>query len=268
MMQTTGFYQLQLSLEKEHFARLATSVDFENITKGRQGNHLVQLQEQSVPIVRTTTQYTIPAHEFAPIHHQLIQQLNEVIKQSPTIPVLDLAFNNALIEIYTQEYFKMKYHSDQALDLDIGSYIALFSCYEYPETLTKRQLRTLKVKDKTTHEEFSFSLAHNSVILFSLETNTRFSHKIVLEPAPQKSAAIAENRWLGITFRQSKTFIHFEEGAPYFSNGAPLTLAEEQQQKTFYRLRGQENRSQDFVYPSLSYTLSQGDLLSPKLRKL
>lgn len=263
-MPPIGFYQLPLSLEQESFSQLTGLVDLEQVAKGRQGNHLVHLQEQGIPIVRTTTQYNIPAHNFALQHHHLLQQLNEAVAQAPTLSLPPLVFNNALVEIYTQEYFKMKYHSDQALDLADGSYIALFSCYEHPEALTKRQLRTLKVRNKTTQKEFSFHLEHNSVLLFSLETNTQFSHKIVLEPAPQKKANVPENRWLGFTFRQSKTFIRFEEGTPYFADGTPLALAEEQQRRAFYHLRGQENKSQDFVYPLLPYTLSKGDLLPPK----
>ena len=118
----------------------------------------------------------------------------------------------------------------------------------------------MKIQNKTTEEEFEFILENNTVIVFSLPTNTAFSHKIVLET----SQPDADNEWLGITFRQSKTFIHFRENLPYFVDGTPLKMADETESKAFYKLRGQENNSLDFIYPPLAYTLSEGDMLLPK----
>lgn len=157
----------------------------------------------------------------------------------------------------------MNYHSDQALDLETGSYIALFSCYERPEELAESAQRTLKVKSKTRDEEFGFSLENNSVVLFSLTTNTNFQHKIVLESPKGAKPTHPSNRWLGITFRQSKTFVRFEGKLPYLSNGELLTLADESLSKEFYTLRGEENNSVNFVYPHIAYTLSIGDTLLP-----
>ncbi len=42
-----------------------------------------------------------------------------------------------------------------------------------------------------------------------------------------------------------------------------MTLADEAQQKEFCTLRGQENKSMDFTYPELDYTLSIGDTMKP-----
>ena len=39
---------------------------------------------------------------------------------------------------------------------------------------------------------------------------------------------------------------------------------EVQEKKTFYKLRGEENRSIDFKYPSLPFTISQADCLPPE----
>ena len=75
---------------------------------------------------------------------------------------------------------------------------------------------------------------------------------------------LPDNKWLGITFRKSKTFIQFQNNLPYFANGKPLKLADEVQQREFYKLRGQENKSLDFDYPSIAYTLSKSDTLLPK----
>jgi hypothetical protein len=175
------------------------------------------------------------------------------------LPVLD--FNNALIEVYDCNYATMKYHSDQDLDLENESYIGLFTCYENPSELTEKNIRKLKIKDKVTNEEFDISLTHNSIVLFSVLTNKKFLHKIILESIPSIKKLESDNRWLGITFRKSKTFIQFKNNQPHFSNGDLLVLANEDQKKEFYKLRGEENFNMNFVYPKLSYTLSIGDTL-------
>ena len=58
--------------------------------------------------------------------------------------------------------------------------------------------------------------------------------------------------------------IQFKNGLPHFKNGEALTLADENQQREFYKLRGQENKSMDFKYPWIGYTLSKADTLIPK----
>lgn len=145
--------------------------------------------------------------------------------------------------------------------------IALFSCYEQADDLSENALRKLKLKCKKTEEEFEILLEHNSVILFSLATNTKFLHKIVLDTIGRQKSSESDNKWLGITFRQSKTLIQFRENLPCFANGQLLKLADETQQKEFYQLRGQENRNMDFVYPEIAYTLSVSDTMLPTNRR-
>ena len=59
---------------------------------------------------------------------------------------MDVYFNNALLEMYDKDYVTMGEHSDQAQDLDLDSYICLFSCYNNIET---KDIRSLKIKNKT-----------------------------------------------------------------------------------------------------------------------
>lgn len=261
-MKHQGFYQWILPLETDLFQRLSDSVELEEVGKGRKGNHLVDCGERGIPIVRTTTQYNTPACKFSEIHHSLVEDIRNKAMQE--VGDISLHFNNALIEIYDNNYFKMKYHSDQALDLAQNSYIALFSCYEKPNDITKNVVRKLQVIHKTTQEEFELVLENNSVVLFSLATNTQFQHKITSNPPQSIKGGTIENRWLGVTFRLSKTFIQFKENLPYFENGELLTLAQEEERKSFFLFRGQENNSTDFVYPRLTYTISMGDMMMPK----
>ncbi|WP_163410287.1 hypothetical protein [Flavobacterium ajazii] len=263
-MNNSGFYKISLSFENNLFDKLSHSVNFENITKGRIGNHLVYLKNETVPIVRTTTIYNIPAHNFSSIHHQIIESLNTEIQNSSLDYLSFLDFNNALIEVYDSNYATMKYHSDQAMDLEADSYIGLFTCYEKPNELTEKNIRKLKIKDKFTDEEFDIPLTHNSIVLFSLFTNTKYLHKIVLESIPGQKKSGEDNKWMGITFRKSKTFIQFKNNMPYFPDGELLTLADEDEKKEFFKLRSEENNNMNFEYPKLKYTLSVGDTIIPE----
>ena len=92
-------------------------------------------------------------------------------------------------------------------------------------------------------------------MVFSLSTNSRFKHKITLD----RSANPPENQWLGVAFRTSKTWVHLENNQPFFTDGTPLTLADEVEARKYYALRGRENKELDFTYPELRYTVSQSD---------
>ncbi|MFZ5894864.1 MAG: hypothetical protein ACOY0T_27635 [Myxococcota bacterium] len=147
----------------------------------------------------------------------------------------------------------MKRHSDQALDLADGSWIALYSCYREPALPSRR----LIVHPKDTGAGFEVPLDHRSVVFFSLETNQRFTHAI----APRVRAP--ENDWFGITFRTSKSLLRFVNGHPILPSGARLTLASEDKRCELFQLRRRENEETSFVYPPISYTLSESDLLPP-----
>ena len=150
----------------------------------------------------------------------------------------------------------MGYHSDQALDLEQESYIALFSCYRDCEGANSRKLI---IQSKDSEEELTeIPLFHNSAVVFSTDTNRRFKHKIILD-----RAAAPGNEWLGVTFRTSKTFVDYTENGVFFEDGVPLTVADEEQKKEFYKLRGMENRESEFSYPRLRYTISESDLMKP-----
>ncbi len=258
------FLNIILPLENNYFEKLSNSIDFENVGKGRIGNHLVKVSDDKIPLVRTTTQYNIPAFKFSNIHNFIENKIIEEFRNHHNIFIQN--FNNALIEVYDINYTKMNYHSDQCLDLERNSYIALFTCYERPEELTIQSLRKLKVKNKTTQIEYEIILKHNSVVLFSLQTNFNNLHKIVLEPVKNLKPLKLDNKWLGITFRTSKTLIQFNNKLPYFSNGDLLELANESQKSEFFKLRGLENNEIDFVYPYITYTLSKSDFLEPLIK--
>lgn len=234
------------------FAALSASARLEELGKGRRGAVLVAADDaRGVPIVRTTTVYASPAQCFRPVHAALAQQIRACAS-------LATPFNNALLEVYTRAYSTMGAHSDQALDLDDAGEIALFSCYEHPGAGPSRRL--MVESKEPGGPSFVVPLVHGRVVVFSADTNRRFRHRIVLDPA----AGEPDNSWLGVTFRASKTWVHLRDGQPRLADGTPLTLASDEERREFFRLRRQENQETDFVYPRVTCTLSSSDLLPPE----
>ncbi|MFI1105084.1 hypothetical protein [Streptomyces melanogenes] len=241
----------ELPADGDTFTELSASVHWEDAGKGRRGAVLTKIDEASgVPLVRTTTQYSNPAQRFQAVHERLAQRIQE----RAALPV---GFNNALIESYTNAYTTMGSHSDQALDLADESFIAVFSCYQHPEATPPRKL--IFEPKGSDGEKFEIPLAHNSVVMFSVDLNRRLRHKIVLDTCVQA----ADNQWLGVTFRTSKTFVRFHDGQPHLAQGVRLTSADEEQRREFYQLRRRENKETDFIYPLLTYTISESDLMPP-----
>ncbi|MFJ5073479.1 alpha-ketoglutarate-dependent dioxygenase AlkB [Streptomyces sp. NPDC088553] len=237
--------------EENLFAELSASALLEDVGKGRRGATLTRADEaHGVPLVRTTTRYGSPAQRFRAVHERLARQIQEAA-------ALPVGFNNALIETYTNAYTTMGSHSDQALDLADSSFIAVYSCYQHPEAGPPRKL--VFESKEFAGETFEVPLAHHSVAVFSVEANRRLRHKIVLE----KPVPAADNQWLGVTFRTSKTLVRFRDGAAYLPQGARLVPADEEQSRAFYGLRRRENQETDFVYPLLTYTISESDLMPP-----
>ncbi|MCP2342517.1 alpha-ketoglutarate-dependent dioxygenase AlkB [Actinomadura rupiterrae] len=242
-----------LPIEGNPFGELYAATRWEDVGKGRQGAVLTKADEAGgVPLVRTTTRYAEPAQLFRPVHERLAQQIQERAG-------LSAGFNNALIETYTNAYTKMGAHSDQALDLAGGSSIAVFSCYEHPDAGPPRKLIFESKTSGDEDEKVEIPLVHNSVVVFSVDANRRLKHRIVLD----KPVPATDNRWLGVTFRTSKTLVRFRDGHAYLPQGARLTHADDEQSREFYELRRRENKETDFAYPALTYTISESDLVPP-----
>lgn len=229
------------------FNELTSNIIFEDIIPGRQCANLIDYQNNLIPLVRTTTQYKNPPQIFKNIHFNLIEQIKNVSK------IDNLKFNNAMIELYDSRYTNMQFHTDQSLDLDPNSYICIFSSYEKPNIV----YRKLVIKDKITNNISEYELTNNSIILFSIETNHKYLHKIILEDNK------IENKWLGITLRLSKTFIQFINEMPYFyKTNNILKLANNEEKKQFINCKRLENLNIQYEWPEINFTLSESDLLA------
>lgn len=231
---------------------LIDSVKFEEISKGRLGAVIADLNNDIIPLVRTTTKYNNPIQSFNNIHYKLIENIKNIF-ESTFDSKFNIKFNNALIEIYDSKYKNMGLHTDQSLDLQEDSDICIYSCYD-----DLKNSRTLNIINRHTGDKSEILLENNSVVLFSLETNKNFLHQIVFNNN-------SKNNWLGITFRLSKTFIHFVNDIPYFyGSDRILKLANHQETQEFYEQRKKENTNIDFVWNKLDYTISKSDLLNFK----
>ena len=240
-------------------------IHFENINcNHRKGAILFHSSDEKIPIVRTTTNYQKPPQRFQKIHHDLVKKIKDTIKQEEQFQDTDFNFNQAMVEIYDDQYKTMGFHSDQALDLDPNSYICIYSCYgdfsgAQWEWGSDKRIRThvVKDKDKRIEGQLKIPMKHNSFILFSVDTNSNYLHKIILE-----STGIGK-KWLGITFRMSKTFIRFVNEIPYFKHIVLRKPETEEERREFYRLRSQENKSKYFKYPdNYCITINDADLIN------
>lgn len=232
------FTILKSSIDYNPFDILKTT-NFEKITNGRYAAILVEPLKYNntnsylIPIVRSTTIYKNKAIKFAQIHKDIIAGL-------------DCKFNNAMIENYNDNYKTMKYHSDQSLDLVDNSYICIYSCYKNSNIPN----RELIIRNKDSNEISKISMNNNQLILFSLDANNKFMHKVVLiEDKKYKN-----NEWIGITYRLSKTFID-----PYKPH---IYVANDKERHDFYKFKNIENtvNKNDKVI-DITYTISPSDLL-------
>ncbi|MFF3624738.1 hypothetical protein [Streptomyces sp. NPDC002467] len=248
---STEIISCALPVEGNLFEELSASTRWEDVGKGRRGAVLTRVDEAGgVPLVRTTSRYDSPAQRFRAVHERLAR----LVQERAALPV---GFNNALVESYTNAYRTMGAHSDQALDLADESFIAVFSCYRNPEAGPRRKL--IFESKEAGGEKFEILLAHHGIVAFSVESNRRLRHRIVLD----KPVDTTDNPWLGVTFRTSKTLVRFHEGQAYLPEGSRLAPADDEQAKEFYRLRRLENNGTDFAYPPLTYTISASDLMPP-----
>ncbi len=87
--------------------------------------------------------------------------------------------------------------------------------------------------------------------------------RVRLGRVPVRVGGVGVYYRLGLTFRTSKTRLRFVDGHPTLPNGAHLTLATEDQRRELFQMRRRENDETNFVYPQLSYTVSESDLLPP-----
>ena len=241
------FHRYNLDFSDNIFDELLKITKFEKITNGREGAILIN-DNNIIPLVRSTTKYNNPVQLFTQTHNNIIKNIKKITN------IDNLNFNNALIEIYSNDYKNMGEHSDQTLDLADNSYICLFSCYNNP---TAKNIRMLKVKNKINNNTNDFELDHNSIVIFSNETNKKYLHKIVLENIMDDAL------WIGITFRLSKTFIKFINEIPYFNNSEiELKMATTEESKEYYKCRSMENKSIDYIWPEIRYTISESDIIN------
>jgi hypothetical protein len=241
-----NFYQEKIDVENP-FDMLANPKYYSINPYGRKVGIVVDMQNDIIPIIRTTTIYPSPPLKFDSIHFEIINKIQNLC------PFAKLHFNNAMMEIYTNNYKTMSYHTDQALDLQEKSYICIFSCYKNPNA---KNIRKLYVKNKITNESCEYNFYNNSFLLFSTETNKNHVHKIILNNTSDNS------EWIGITFRLSKTFIKFDEkNIPRFLNNQILRIANEEEIQQFRQYKNLENITVDFIYPEIDFSISPSDLM-------
>lgn len=239
----------QLNDELYTYESLQKGCNFENVANGRKGAIIVRPMDGTVPIIRSTTEYKLPATIFSETIDNLIKKIKE------TVTIENIEFNNAMVEVYNNKYKSMGYHSDLSLDLSDNSYICIFSYYNNGHKT--RSIRKLVSRNKEQlNKESYIKMNHNSLIVFNTQFNENFQHKIILDQNFEN-----DDEWLGITLRLSKTYIKFVNERPYFSsNDEELVIADHENLKEFRTFRTIENKTKSFKYPKINYTISISDL--------
>lgn len=231
-----------IQLDNNYSFNDLSNTTFENISNGRKAVNLIKTNDDNtIPIMRTTSKYFNKPVKFNDIHFNIIKDINDKLCKY-------IDFNTALMEIYSPSYKSMKFHTDCGLDLVDDSFICIYSNYS-----NSSYNRTLLIKNKLNNDTYNIDLKHNCFVLFSKNFNKNNLHKIVYN---NKSS----DDWLGITFRISKSFIKFIDNKPYI-NGDELIYNSENASE-FYKLKTLENKSVDFDYPYINYSINPSDFLT------
>lgn len=227
------------------FNNLHDEIEFEQINSSRKVSNLAKFSDfNDIPIVRTTSEYKNPIKKFSKSCDTLVKDLQKINSE--------FKFNNILAEIYNDKYCSMKWHSDQSLDLDPSSHIAIVS---FVSNSNRTCNRFLEIQTKSGKFIESVSLDPGTAIIFSVDTNTKYNHRIVLYTK-------SNNNWMGLCFRMSITYIKFINEIPYFVNTMKqLLLATTEQKHNIYELKSKENRLINFTYPIIEYSINPGDFI-------
>jgi len=292
------FYTGNVELPDDVFEMIVRENLFSVSGLGRQVGICVDPVNGAIPIVRTTTQYPKGPRPFPEILRLIIERIttSQVVQeamqqgvqqgvqeamqqgvqqgvqdasQNATLDVQTdamhhmspIAFNNAMVELYTPSYRKMKWHTDQALDLLSHSYICIFSVYKNPERIEAIHRKLVIKNKKVPKVQTKIILGHNTFVMFSVADNAHHIHKIALG-GDNIGSAQESDEWIGITMRVSSTFIKVgDDGVPRFPCGTVLRLASEEEHAAFCHMKGQENEIDGYVYGSLDYTISVSDTM-------
>lgn len=233
------FQKHLLDCQNDVFSELLHSHPWTDLSPDRKAAMLVSPKPDSIPIVRTTCP-TVACWVFQSVHLRLMQAVDIASCRSHS-------FNNAMAEVYGPGYTKMRYHTDCALDLENDSRICIFSCYEEKGD----HPRKLVIRDKVNGEVQEILMDHLSVIVFDVRANSRHVHKIVSDGSRTRG------RWLGLTMRTSKTFVTGQpHGLVFRNDGLTMTAATEDEKRWFFELKKFENKSPDFKYPDIRFSLA------------
>jgi len=230
------------------FTSLLQSLTLERLAPTRQAANLALPDSLGhLPIVRTTTPYTHIVQPFPPSFLALRTSVTDAISAGTGHGT---PFNNAMVELYDSSYTKMGFHTDQAQDLADESYICIFSCYEGGTLESAEPPRMLVVKNKRTEVITEYPMRNHECIVFSTTTNAAHVHKIV--------GGGCRRRWLGVTFRTSKTFVERREDGLFFvGSGKLLRRATEEDAVEMRKCKGRENKEDDFIWPDMGFTISE-----------
>jgi hypothetical protein len=102
-----------------------------NATGRRVGIVVNPTEDGETPIIRTTTQYPSAPKVFSRTMEDLVRNLKRTIRNFDA--------NNVMVEIYTNDYKTMSYHTDASIDNAPNSYIGILTLYKNPQASNIRE---------------------------------------------------------------------------------------------------------------------------------
>ena len=236
----TLFYNvLPNSISKSVYQKLKEEVKFKEMFHADKAvSRLVCVQgtitEDSKPIYRFPNDEYFDLEPWSPTM-EIIKSIVEVQLKHP--------INHAKIQFYKDGLSYISPHSDKTLDIARGSCIINMS---FGETRTF----VLKKKSKECYEKQEIKLPHNSIFMFGLKTNMKWTHSVSKEPE------ITGGR-ISIVFRNIATFETKDkqiigQGAKKDNN---VIVDEKEEQLRLIKCFSKENKESEFDWEA---TYGQG----------
>lgn len=158
---------------------------YQKVRLRKHGDSPEEEEEELVyPLYRHPADTQLACGEFSPAVAQLAQELSRALQRA--VGGVEYEFNHVLVQYYRTGLDLITEHADKTIDVRDGSCIANLS-------LGARRNMTLRTKDKRVGAEAgrrkeqqtlaqrvseTVPLAHNSVFVLGLQTNTKWVHGI------------------------------------------------------------------------------------------
>lgn len=266
----------------DYFQRISSEHAFQSLTESskpstahRTGIYLSEVTARGddlrFHLLRCSTNLSGPTENFCATDRAIVDALNaEADKLYPGHAPL----NHVLAQIYRHvgtSKAKISSHADKTKDMPEHGIMAFCTFYDGRGKLDdkyehkgKTGLTKLRFKPKAAGEEFTVTLAPNSVFFMPLSVNRNYTHEI--QPSILDAELLPVR--LGYVVRCSKTRAVHRGGQTYLERGDELVALEQPTFEGIAELRklyAEENRTTAFIDygDRFRFSMNEGDYRAP-----